>query len=69
MSNVSKVICAAAIAAASIVSPALAAHKGKTVSAHRNGYVYNRGVYVPVPRSGYDSAAQPHDTPFSGGGF
>src|SRR5215510_66528 len=39
MANVSKLFFGAAIAAASIVSPALAAHKGKQISAHRNGYV------------------------------
>src|SRR5262249_19381092 len=37
MANVSKLIFGAAIAAASIVSPALAAHKGKQISAHQNG--------------------------------
>jgi hypothetical protein len=39
MANLSKVILAAAIAAVSIASPALAAHKSKTISAHQNGYV------------------------------
>jgi hypothetical protein len=39
MTNVSKVILAAAIATASIATPALAAHKGKPISAHQNGYV------------------------------
>jgi hypothetical protein len=39
MTNVSKVILSAAIAAVSIATPALAAHKGKPISAHRNGYV------------------------------
>ena len=37
MANVSKLIFGAAIAAASIASPALAAHKGKQISAHQNG--------------------------------
>jgi hypothetical protein len=73
MANVSKLIFGAAIAVASISTPALAAHK--TISAHHYGYVtrssQGRGVYnfVPVPRSFEDSAGQPHDTPFSGGGF
>jgi hypothetical protein len=39
MANVSKVILGAAIAAVSIASPALAAPKGKSTSAHQNGYV------------------------------
>ena len=39
MTNVSKVILGTAIAAASITTPALAAHKGKPISAHQNGYV------------------------------
>src|SRR5215831_1287657 len=52
MANVSKLIFGAAIAAASIVSPALAAHKGKQISAHRNGYVTRssqRSGAVPTP--------------------
>jgi len=75
MANVSKLIFGAAIAAASIASPAFAAHRGKPTSAYQNGYVtrnsQGRSVYnfVPVPRSFDDSAGQPHDTPFSGGGF
>jgi hypothetical protein len=74
MANVSKLIFAAAIAVASISTPALAAHK-TPIFAQRYGYVtrssQGRGVYnfVPVPRSFDDSAGQPHDTPFSGGGF
>jgi len=55
MTNLSKLIFAAAIAAASIASPALAAHKGKLISAHQNGYVtrssQERGVYNFVPAS------------------
>jgi hypothetical protein len=39
MANLSKVILAAAVAAVSIASPALAAHKSKAISAHQNGYV------------------------------
>src|SRR4029077_20132273 len=49
MANVSKLIFGAAIAAASIANPALAAHKGKPISAHQNGYVtrssQGSGVY------------------------
>ena len=55
MANVSKLIFGAAIAAASIASPALAAH-----SAYQDGYVtrsQGRGVYnfVPVAPSIYGS--------------
>jgi hypothetical protein len=39
MANVSKLIFDAAIAAASIATPAFAAHKGKPISTHHNGYV------------------------------
>jgi hypothetical protein len=38
MANVSKLIFGAAIAAASIATPALAAHKSKPISAHKLGY-------------------------------
>jgi hypothetical protein len=57
MANVSKVILGTAIAAVSIASPALAAHKGKPISAHQNGYVtqssQGSGVraFASVPRS------------------
>jgi hypothetical protein len=55
MTNVSKLIFAAAIAAVSIATPALAAHKGKRISVHQNGYVtrssQGRGVYNFVPAS------------------
>ena len=60
MANVSKVILGAAIAAVSIASPALAAHKGKPTSAH--GYVtqssQGSGVraFASVPRSVDDPA-------------
>jgi hypothetical protein len=53
MPNVSKLIFGAAIAATSIASPALAAHKGQPISAHHNGYAtrsnQGRGVYNYVP--------------------
>lgn len=60
MASVSKLIFGAAIAAASIASPALAAHEGKPTSAYQNGYVtagQGRGVYnfVPVAPSVYGS--------------
>src|ERR1700758_4682378 len=49
MANASKLIFGAAIAAASIATPALAAHKGKPISAHQDGYVtrssQGSGVY------------------------
>jgi hypothetical protein len=66
MANVSKLIFGAAIAAASMASPALAAHRGKPISAYQNGYVTRsskgRGVYnfVPVAPSG-GSPAYPRD--------
>jgi hypothetical protein len=43
MANLSKVILGATIAAISIASPALAAHKNKPSSAHQNGYVAQSG--------------------------
>jgi hypothetical protein len=39
MANLSKLIFGAAIVAATIATPALAAHKGKPISARQNGYV------------------------------
>jgi hypothetical protein len=51
MASVSKLIFGAAITAASIASPALAAHS-KPTSAYQNGYVtrsQGRGVYNLVP--------------------
>ena len=77
MANVSNVILAAAITAASIATPALAAHKGKPISAHRNGYVARSGqgsafhAFASAPRSVDDPAGRPYDrtTPFSAGGF
>jgi hypothetical protein len=62
MANVSKMILCAAIAAVSIASPALAAHKGKPISSHQNGYVkqsnQGRGVraFASVPRAVDDPA-------------
>ena len=62
MANVSKVILGAAIAAVSIASPALAAPKGKSTSAHQNGHVTqsNQGsgvrAFASVPRSVDDPA-------------
>jgi hypothetical protein len=63
MTNVSKVILSAAIAAVSIATPALAAHKGKPISAHQNGYVARSNLgsgvraFASVPRSVDDPAA------------
>jgi hypothetical protein len=67
MANVSNVILAAAIAAVSIATPALAA----------NGYIARNGhgntfhAFASAPRSVDDPAARPYDrtTPFSAGGF
>jgi hypothetical protein len=53
MANVSKLIFGAAIVAASIASPALAAHGSKLTSAYQNGYVTRsspgHGAYNLVP--------------------
>ena len=52
MGNVSKLIFGAAIAAASIANPALAAQRGKPISAYQNGYVtrsQGSGVHNCVP--------------------
>jgi hypothetical protein len=63
MANVSKVMLGAAIAAVSIASPALAAHNGKPISAHQNGYVTQSSqgsgarAFASVPRSVDDPAA------------
>ena len=55
MANIAKLIFGVAIAAASMASPALAAHRGKPISAYQNGYVtrgsQGRGVYNFVPAS------------------
>jgi hypothetical protein len=78
MTNISKALLGAAIAAVSIATPALAAHKGKPNSAHQNRYVarssQGSGVhaFALVPRSVNDPAGQPYfdrTTPFSGGGY
>jgi hypothetical protein len=52
MANVSKLIFGAAIAPASIANPALAAHRGKPISAYQKGYVtrsQGSGVHNCVP--------------------
>jgi hypothetical protein len=79
MANISKVIAGAAIAAVSIASPALAAHKSKPSSAHQNGYVArsNQGsgvrAFASVPRSVDDPAGRPYvyvpGEAFQGGGY
>jgi hypothetical protein len=48
MANVSKLIFSAAIAAASIASPALAAHES-TIAAHHSGHVAQAAVSSPLP--------------------
>jgi hypothetical protein len=77
MANVSKLIFGAAIAAASIASPALAAYRGKPTPASQNGYVtrsQGRGIYnfVPVAPSVYGSGRlvqeARHGDHFEGGG-
>ena len=64
MANVSKLIWAAAITVASITTPAFAAHKGKTISAHHHhiGYVTRSsrgsGIYDFAPISpGYGAGS------------
>ena len=65
MANVSKLIFGAAIAAASIATPAFAAQKGKPISTHHNGYVtrssQGRGIYnfAPVAPSVHESGGSP----------
>jgi hypothetical protein len=72
MANVSKLIFGAAIAAASIASPALAAHKGKPISAHHNGYVtrssQGSSVYNFIPSRGLSPSCSglPYCDPKSG---
>ena len=62
MATASKLMLGAVIAAVSIASPALAAHKSKPISAHQNGYVTqsNQGsgvrAFASVPRSVDDPA-------------
>lgn len=61
MANVSKLTFGAAIAIASIATPALAAREGKPTSAHHSGYItgssQGHGGYkfVPVAPSVHDS--------------
>ena len=70
MANVSKLVFGAAIAVASISTPASAAHK--IISAHHYGYVtrssQGRGVYnfVPVAPSVYRSGVLPPEQQCSG---
>jgi hypothetical protein len=56
MANVSKLIFGAAIAAASIATPVLAAHRGEPISAHQSGYLtrgsQRNGIYNSVPSRG-----------------
>jgi hypothetical protein len=48
MPNVSKLVFGAALVAASIATPALAAHKGKAIFSHQSGYVTG-GSQINVP--------------------
>jgi hypothetical protein len=65
MAKVTSVIVAAAIVAVSIATPALAAHKGKPITAHQNGHVtrsrQGSGVYAPALPSDYDPGARSYD--------
>jgi hypothetical protein len=75
MANVSKVILGAAIAAVSIASPALAAHKAKAI--HQNGYVtqssQGSGVRafasVPIDPAGRPYPAVDRNVPLFDGSF
>jgi hypothetical protein len=70
MANGSKLIIGAAIIIASISTPALAAHKGKPISAHHVGYVtqssQGRGLYNFVPVSSPSCPGLPYCDPGSG---
>jgi hypothetical protein len=65
MANISKLILGAAIAAASIATPALSAQRGKPVSVYQNGYVtrssQRSGIYnlAPLPPAN-DPGARPY---------
>jgi hypothetical protein len=52
MATASKLMLGAVIAAVSIASPALAAHKSKPISAHQNGYL-TQSSYRTKRLSGY----------------
>jgi hypothetical protein len=76
MANVSTLIFGAAIAVASISTPALAAHKTTPISAHRHGYLTRR-IYDLAPAYGrrarsynpYDSGiSDPEGEPGGSGG-
>jgi hypothetical protein len=77
MAIISKVMLGAAIAAVSIASPALAAHKSKPSSAHQNGYVtqssYRSGSHafasVPVDPAGRSYPAVDRNVPLFDGSF
>jgi hypothetical protein len=77
MANISKVIAGAAIAAVSIASPALAAHKGKPISAHQNGYLTQSShrsgsrafASVPVDAAGRPYPAVDPNVPLFDGSF
>jgi hypothetical protein len=70
MANVSKLIFGAAIAAVTIATPALAAHKGKPISAHHIGYVtrssQGSGLYNFVPVLSPSCPGLPYCDPGSG---
>jgi hypothetical protein len=62
MAKVTRVVLGVAIAAVSVASPALAAHRGKPIYAHQNGYVTQSNLgsgvraFASVPRSVDDPA-------------
>jgi hypothetical protein len=70
MANASKLIFGAAIAAVSIATPALAAHKGNPISIHHNGYgtrsSQGRGLYNFLPGPSPSCPGLPYCDPSSG---
>ena len=77
MATASKLMLGAVIAAVSIASPALAAHKGKPISAHQNGYLtqssHRSGSHafasVPVDPAGRPYPAGDRNVPLFDGSF
>ena len=77
MATASKLMLGAVIAAVSIASPALAAHKSKPISAHQNGYLTQSShpsgshafASVPVDAAGRPYPAVDRNVPLYGGTY
>lgn len=73
MPTASKLMLGAVIAAVSIASRALAAHKSKPISAHQNGYLTRSGSHafasVPVDAAGRPYSAVDRNVPLFDGSF